>query len=344
MRIDPANTDEVAAALRAYVAGHLGVADACLAERPERIGHGFDTYIYSFRLESQALAAGWERPLVLRLYAGEGDGAKAEREAAVQRFVTSRGYPALEPLAVETHASGFGLPLMIMERAPGVPMLERLGLNPRAVRRQFAAMADLHAALHRMPVEGCPLVSDEPLVERRLAEFRERLQHIDNDELQRGMRWLEQRKQTAVVEEPSVCHNDFHPLNILVADDGRMTVLDWSDAAVGDRLHDVARTLALFRFAWIAAESSLERIVLRLARGFLAGSYLGPYRRQLPFDEERLRYWLALQTFSAWLQLEELSAIDDLAAEGVRADSVQRLPTGLRAQLRQYFQTFTKAS
>jgi hypothetical protein len=51
---------------------------------------------------------------------------------------------------------------------------------------------------------------------------------------------------------------DFHPLNIPVADDGAPAVLDWSNATVGDRYHDVARTLVPF-CGPIAARSGAER-------------------------------------------------------------------------------------
>jgi aminoglycoside phosphotransferase (APT) family kinase protein len=142
-------------------------------------------------------------------------------------------------------------------------------------------------------------------------------------------------------EEPSLCHNDFHPLNILVADDGALTLLDWADASVGDRLHDVARTLALFRVAWIAAGSAAERVALRLARGFLASRYLTPYRRILPFDAARLRYWQALQTYAGWLQLVELEQAGP-AVEGVRQDSVARLPPALLAQVRDDFRRLAR--
>ena len=337
MGIDPSQADQVASALLAYLADHLGVAGLRFAEPPQPIGRGFDTYIYAFRLAGDGLDPTWERPLVLRLYPNERQGDKAEREGAIQRFAAQRGYPALEPLALERNAGPFGLPIMVMERVAGVSMLERLSLSPLAVRRQFAAMADAHVALHRLPVDGCPLPSDGPLVERRLSDFRERIARSKLPGFDEALRWLEEHKDTVIPEELSLCHNDFHPLNIMVADDGRLTVLDWADASLGDRHHDVARTVALFRFAHIAGSSALERLVLRLSRGFLTASYLRPYRRQLPLDWRRLRYWEALHGFQGWLQLTELQDPESPAAVGARPESLQRLPADLIPQLERYF-------
>jgi aminoglycoside phosphotransferase (APT) family kinase protein len=337
MAIDPSDGEQVAAALLAYVRERLPSASLRFAEAPERIGRGFDTYIYAFRLEGEGLDPAWARPLVLRLYPTANQADKAEREATVQRFVAEHGYPAPAPLAVEREAAGFGLPLMVLERVAGVPMLDRIGANPLGIGRLFGAMADAHAALHKLPVDGCSLPFDTPLVVRKLDELRPGVERMADDELSRGLRWLDEHKGVVMDEERSLCHGDFHPLNIMVGDDGALTVLDWSDAAIGDRHSDVARTLVLFRVAWIAAESRVEKLALRYGRGFLASRYRMPYERQLPIDATRLRYWQALQSFSGWLLVAELGDPTNPSVAGAREDAVQRIPAGLDDELRRYF-------
>jgi aminoglycoside phosphotransferase (APT) family kinase protein len=335
--IDPSQPDQVGPALLAYLGAHLEATGLCYAEAPEPLGRGFDTYIYAFRLEGEALAAAWARPLVLRLYPAARESAKAEREGAVQRFAAARGYPAVAPLAVDGLAEPFGLPLMVMDRVEGKPMLERIGLSPPAVRRLFGKMASLHAALHRVSVDGCPLPADGSLVVRLLKALQERIERVSAHELDDALVWLEEHKGTVMPEEVSLCHNDFHPLNIMVGDDGRLTVLDWSDAALGDRHCDVARTLTLLHFAWIAGGSAPERLVLRLSRGFLRSSYLVPYRRELPIDLDRMRYWQAYHAAQGWLQMIELQDPGNPSMAGARLDAVERLPPGLLPQLRRYF-------
>lgn len=337
MPIDPSDDAQVASALLGYATHALQLGTLTFTEAPAKIGRGFDTYIYAFLLAGNGLPQSWAGPLVLRLYPSAMQADKAEREGVAQRFAAERGFPAVQPLALERNAETFGLPVMVMPRASGVPMLERIGVNPLAIVRQFRAMAELHIALHRLPVDGCPLPSDTPLVERRLALLREQIDHARSAELEEPYRWLEANTLMVIHEEPSLCHGDFHPLNILVADDGQLTVLDWSDAAVGDRHYDVGRTLALFHFAWIAAQSRVERVALRQARGFLAWAYRRPYARQLPLDSERLRYWAAFHALQGWTQLEELSDVGRAREVGVREDSIQRLPPELIPELKRFF-------
>lgn len=46
-----------------------------------------------------------------------------------------------------------------------------------------------------------------------------------------------------------VCHGDFNPSNIIIANDGTPYVLDWSHATQGNASEDVARTYLLFKLA-----------------------------------------------------------------------------------------------
>ncbi len=43
-----------------------------------------------------------------------------------------------------------------------------------------------------------------------------------------------------------VCHGDFNPSNIIITDDGKAYILDWSHATQGNASADVARTYLLF--------------------------------------------------------------------------------------------------
>ena len=102
---------------------------------------------------------------------------------------------------------------------------------------------------------------------------------------------------------PSLCHGDLHPLNVLV-DGERASVIDWTDAGMGDRPGDVARTALLFRVAAVAATSRAERGVLHALAPLLARRYLRAYARHLPLDPARLRLWEPVHLLHGWAQLE----------------------------------------
>ncbi len=338
--IDPANVTEVHSALLAYVRARFGPATN-FAEAPTVLGRGFDTFIYTFRLNaSPGLDAEWTQRLVLRVYPSAEQTQKAEREASIQRFTAGLGYPSLAPLAIDTAEPSFGLPVMIMRRVGGSTLLQGVTKKPWRARSLLRGMADVHAALHTLPLEGCPLAYDRPLVERQLADLRARIDELRATHMEESYRWLDDRKQCVLEEERALCHNDFHPLNVMEESNGTMTVIDWSDAAIGDRHCDVARSVALIWFAQIAATSPVERMLLKAARGFLRGSYFNRYNELLPVDPKRLAYWETLHTFWGWAQLEDVAA---RAARGEhQTEMAQQIPKNTLAVARERFEALSR--
>jgi hypothetical protein len=122
-----------------------------------------------------------------------------------------------------------------------------------------------------------------------------------------------------------------------VDDAGRLGVLDWSDAAFGDRHHDVARTITLFSFAYVAAESAIERMLLRSVKGLLRSWYFRPYDKTLPVERRRLLYWEAFHAFRGLLQLYELD-LERPETLGSNPNAVRRLPRSVRSEVRRYFE------
>lgn len=341
MAINPANATEVEAALKQYVADKLNISGIVYMEPPAPLGRGMDTRIYSFHLNAEGLGPKWSAPLVLRLYTSEDQAEKAQKEADVQTFAASQGFPAVEPLLIDRQAAEFDLPIMVMPRVAGEPMLDLATSSPLKVGSLLRQMADLQVALHALPTAGCPLERGTPLVERKLLELRG--DHTGDEDQARALEWLEQHKATVATEEVVLCHGDFHPLNILVDESGTATVLDWSDASLGDRHFDVARSVLIFWIAPIIAESTLERVALRASRGYLQWQYLRSYRRLYPIDDRRLGYWKALHALGAWQLVTRVQDPQGDLAGVAREDAVARLPSDLAVELQRLFWRLTKA-
>ena len=104
-----------------------------------------------------------------------------------------------------------------------------------------------------------------------------------------------------------VCHGDFHPLNVMV-DGERASVIDWTDAGLGPRETDVARTALIFHIAAVAANSAVERAVLKVAGPRLSRRYLKTYEAGSRLDPTRMRMWEVLHGVHGWAQVEMLHA------------------------------------
>jgi len=340
--IDPSRPERVAPALLEYLRAHLDAPRLTFAEAPQEIGDGWETHTYSFRPAGEGLPEPWQRPLILRMYPGDFDrGAeRVEREQSIQRFVRARGYPAPLPLAHEKDPSILGLPFMVMERASGAMLMDAMSGRPWRVGGLVLRMVELHVRLHQLDVGGCPLPSEGTLAERKLMEMRALAASLGLGEPE-GLAWLEAKKDIVMPEERSVCHNDFHPLNIVIDGEGQCCLIDWSGAAVGDRHCDIATTLVLLRTAPFQGRNLFERLVHPLARWLLVSGYQRRYRRRLPIDTARLRYWEALRAFEWGLFLTAMRVVGPEGI-GIKADTADRVPADQIERLQRYFRQRAK--
>jgi aminoglycoside phosphotransferase (APT) family kinase protein len=223
---------------------------------------------------------------------------------------------------------------MVMEHMAGVPLLEKMR-NPLALGGVLRGMAALQVRLHGLPVSGCPLPADHPLIDRRLAALREDIECYEADQARAPLKWLEMHADRLAGEEPAVTHNDYHPRNILVDDNGSLSLLDWSDAALGDRHCDLARTMAIFHMAPLLV-TGVESLVLRALRPHILRTYRRAYESRLPVEVGRLRYWQAFHAAQGIAQVV-IAQHPRSADAGVRQDIA--LPPRLLPELQRYFES-----
>jgi aminoglycoside phosphotransferase (APT) family kinase protein len=279
-----------------HLESRLGVRGLGYAEEPVLIPDGWETYIYRFRLASAvALPPKWARPLVLRVYACIEGLPRLRHEYVAQQCMARHGYPVARPLLLEGDAHLLGGPFMVMQAIPGRTLLDLMLWRPWRVIDGPAKMAALHARLHRLPVEDFPAPAG-PFLERRLDEMRGWVTEYRLHGMAPGLDWLVHNRPPEP-ERPSILHLDFHPVNLMFGRWSCRAVLDWSESDVGDPHLDVATTIVLIRSAPVDAPALLQPLTAAPARTLLWRLYRNAYRRELPLDPERLRYFLAWAAF-----------------------------------------------
>ena len=307
--VDPSDPRAVGAAVAGWLSARLGV-DVGLAESPTRAGEGYDTTIHLARFAGDQLPDEWTRPLVVRIHPSVERGERARREAEIQGFCADRGYPCPRVLATVAPGDLLALPVQVMERAPGVTMLAGVSRRPWQLGRQVAMLGALHARLHALPVDGFPAAASDPADQ---AHHRLRLAHQVTDAglpvdglaeaLARVEAWIPRLADGG--GRLSVCHGDFHPLNVLV--DGRdAQVIDWTDAGLGDAHGDVARLLTLLRALPAGAPGRAGKALMRVVAPRISRGYRRAYARTAaaaglpPLDQARLRLWEPVQLVHDW--------------------------------------------
>ena len=250
--------------------------------QPEPMPGGFWAELLSFSLAPRP--DGWPAELVARLMPDPG---AARKETIVQRAVAAAGFPTPLVRASGGPDDGLGRAFMVMDRAAGKPALSGLdgGLTPAAVLRLLrqvpellaTSMARLHALdpdlvrgeleqVHEAPVTVPGLLT---VLVRYAGEF-------GRTDLADAGRWLAGHHPAPVPDV--ICHGDLHPFNLL-ADGGRVTVLDWSTALLASRAYDVGFTSLLLSEPPLRVPGWQRPLVRRCGR-VLAWRFVRRYQRQ----------------------------------------------------------------
>jgi len=171
---------------------------------------------------------------------------------------------------------------IVMERIDGPLMADAMLKRPWMMPRLASLLADLHDQLHRIPAP--PWVPQWP---------------DGGDQL---------------------VHLDLHPLNVLMSGDGPV-VIDWSNAARGEALSDVALTYVLLTCGAIPGPRALQ-IAAQPARLAIARRFSRRYRG----DDlnEHIAVAADLKTFDPHMSRDEVAHMHRLAQRMRHTPRAQR--------------------
>ena len=295
-------------------------ADLGYADPPQPLTGGFWAELFAFSLAGPP--PGWPGELVIRLMP---DPALARKETIVQAAVAAAGYPTPVVRASGGPDSGLGRAFMVMDRAPGVPLLSGLsgtGAVTSAMRalRQIpgllaVSMANLHEQDPRLVRDRLDCARDTPVtVSGLLAMLHAAASEYRRPDLTAAAQWLAGHPPPPAPEV--ICHGDLHPFNVLV-DGASFTVLDWSAALLAPRAYDVAFTSLLLAEPPLTVPRAIAP-ALRGAGARLASRFAARYQRAAGarIDPRELRWHQGLGCLRALTEVAGWSQ-DQLA--GARA-------------------------
>jgi len=171
----------------------------------------------------------------------------------------------------EIHDVRAGGTEIVMERIDGPMMMDVMLRKPWTMGRYARELADLHDRLHVIPAPDW----------MRVANDGDRLLHLD-----------------------------LHPMNVMITAAGPV-VIDWTNAARGNALTDVAVTLVLLTCPEVPAPRPI-RIAVTPARAWIARAFASRYKgRDL---DEQLVFGAQLKALDTNMSAKEVAAIEELGA------------------------------
>lgn len=123
---------------------------------------------------------------------------------------------------------------IVSEYIKGKTLAQLMQENPEKKEEYLEQMVDLQVEVHK---KTCP----------RLNKLKDKMnEKISKAELDATTRYDLHTRLEGMPKHNKVCHGDFNPSNIIVAEDGVPYLLDWSHVTQGNASADAARTYLLF--------------------------------------------------------------------------------------------------
>jgi len=234
----------------------------------------------------------WKNGQVLKLFNPGIPRQVVEWEAHLAGLVYEHGLPVPSLGGVVEADGRFGLEY---ERVTGVSMLEALVMRPWKFVGYARLLAQLQVQVNRISLPDMP--SNRQRLERKIR----RAEILPENVREAALTALE-----GLPEQDGLCHGDFHPGNILLAERGPV-IIDWIDAARGNPILDIARSTIIFSGIHLPASFPGGR-VLNLVLKWFYPAYLKRYLELNPFDPLELDRWLPVV---AAVRLDENITFDE---------------------------------
>ena len=128
---------------------------------------------------------------------------------------------------------------IVSEYIKGKTLAQLMAEEPEKKAEYIELLVDLQMGVH---AKICPLLNKlKDKMNRKIAET----------EFDATTRYDLHTRLEGMPKHTKVCHGDFNPSNIIIAEDGTPYILDWSHATQGNASADVARTYLLF---WLGGD------------------------------------------------------------------------------------------
>lgn len=196
-------------------------------------------------------------------------------EALNQARVEETGLNIPKILSVENVD---GKMAIISEYIDGKTVEQLMEEHPEKTKEYIEMMVDLHIEILTKPCKILNRLNDK-LTGKIM---KSKLDAITRFDLHRRILEMPNRSK--------ICHGDFTPANVAVAEDGTVYVIDWSHAAQGNASADVVKTCLLMRL------SGKEEI---------AKEYLDVYVEKSGIDKEYISKWFPIVAAALSVDVKE---------------------------------------
>ncbi len=180
----------------------------------------------------------------VKVFSSEYSKADVLNEALNQVRVEETGLSIPKILEVTTVDGKWAI---VSEYIKGKTLAQLMEEDPENKEKYIEMLVDLQIEMHKMT---------SPLLNKLKDKMNRK---ISISELDATTRYDLHTRLESMPKHNKVCHGDFNPSNVIIAEDGTKYIIDWSHATQGNASADVARTYLLF---WLNGDIEGAKVYL----------------------------------------------------------------------------------
>ncbi len=276
--------------LAAYVSRHLNVTHSCQVVRIDR---KMGCLIAEFELTMEEHGVARLGSYIAKTYEPHKNRGQANFDALSllwrAGFRIPSPFTVVRPIAFIADRA-----LLVQEKAPGRLLTEILFPNPELSTHALACTAAWLGALHAANVDAEPRIGTVREAVARWGRELAAALPLQAQRIERLMTCALSRLEDSQLSSLLPSHGDFHPMNIFIADNGRVTAVDLEDFGRQEPAADVGYFLAqtaVFGYFRLGDFAATERARHSFLRRYLE---VGP-----PLRRERLALYMGLGLLQA---------------------------------------------
>ncbi|MCE7736517.1 MAG: phosphotransferase [Candidatus Heimdallarchaeota archaeon] len=217
----------------------------------------------------------WNENQIVKLYYKTWGRENVEYEFKISNIVSDLGLQVPEVLELVEYDGRNGI---VYEKLKGKSMLQLMKTKPFQIGKFGKLLAELHCSFSEMTVKDLPKQFD--VLEHGINK-RDYITEVQKSLIIDKLKKLPQNNQ--------LCHNDFHPDNVLITDDGPY-IIDWMTVSQGNSLGDFARSCLMLQIG-TPPSGLIDRMLTGFFRSRFFKGYSKRYFELIDVDREELEAW-----------------------------------------------------
>ena len=211
---------------------------------------GWETELYTMEINYDQGGVHHTENRVLRIFSGESAGNKVKKEYQLMKTIYEAGYPVPEVYHSDTSGDIIGKPFILMKRIMGKTLDDTYrNETPEEIDKGLNLLFGLFLRLHRLDITAfidLPSIAYKEDATQTILDYYSSCVTEGLPWMEPVVLWLEENKPETSLEPQSLLHRDYHGMNVMIGEDDKPYVIDWSAAMIGDYRIDLAWTILLY--------------------------------------------------------------------------------------------------